>query len=321
MDESRQVSHRLRKVGTTRRRGTRGAALQSGLAAFLVAAAATGGLLLPAAEGAAQEPESVWTAPRWVGDATFLSTNALLGGLTAGVLQKLEGGDFRDGFTRGALGGATAYAGRRVAAQRFDGAGLLGRQISGVGASMVRNAGDARPLLERLVFPVGPVQFHVDRSDGLQVRPSVSAREVGWLLAFALRSETEMDWSASLSAGAPVFRSPFRAFEDRDGEPLNGIHVGGVIGLSDVPEDLMPSVFAHERVHVLQHDFADLVWSDPLESRLLAQTELTRTLARHLHLGVAFPALRNATFRVLDVDRSQQPGEIEARFLDRRRRP
>jgi len=295
---------------------------RAGSAAFglvTVLVAVWGFLLLPTSISA-QDRATVWTAPRWMGDVTFLSSNALLGGLTAGVLQKMDGGDFRDGFTRGALGGATAYLGRRVSAERFDGAGLVGRQVSGVGASMVRNAGDGRPLLERLAFPVGPVRVHVDRSEGLDIRPTVSVHELSWVVAFALRSETELDWSASLSAGAPVFRAPFRAFRDRDGTAVDGVQAGGVIGLSDVPDDLLRSAFAHERVHVLQHDFADLVWSDPIEQRLLERSELTRKLARHVHLGVAFPALRRATFRILDVDRGQQPAEVEAMFLDGRRR-
>jgi hypothetical protein len=64
--------------------------------------------------------EDMWTAPRWVGDVTFAASNALLAGVTAGVSQRLRGGEFGDGFARGAVAGVVAYAGRRVGAQRFD---------------------------------------------------------------------------------------------------------------------------------------------------------------------------------------------------------
>ena len=89
----------------------------------------------------AQAPRSDdWSAPQWVGDVTFLGLNALTSGLSAGLLQVVRGESFTDGFARGALGGSVHYAGMRISAQRFDGAGLLGRQVSAAGISMVRNA-------------------------------------------------------------------------------------------------------------------------------------------------------------------------------------
>lgn len=281
----------------------------------LLAALTLGG----AAPSLAQD-SSEWRAPRWVGDVTFVGSNALLGGLTAGVAQSLRGGDFRDGFARGALGGATAYVGRRVAAEGFDGAGLLGRQISSVGASMVRNASEGRPTLETMVFALTPVRFHVDRSDGWEVSPKVNVRDLFWLASFVLRSEAEFDLSKSISAGAPVFHSPMRSFIDPNGENVDGIQVSGVIGLSDVPDDLLRSAFAHERVHVLQHDFALLLWSDPVEARLMGSHPITARLYRHLEPGVVFPGLRRLTYGALSIDHSRQPAEIEAMFLDRRPR-
>jgi hypothetical protein len=255
-----------------------------------------------------------------MGDVAFLSSNALLGGLTAGILQKLDGGAFRDGFTRGALGGAVTYAGRRVSAEHFYGAGLLGRQVSALGATVVRNAGEGRPGLERLVVPVGPVRLHIDRSDGFQLFPRVALRDLVWTMSFILHSETEFDWSASFSAGAPVFNSPLRSFVSRDGDEVDGVQSGGVIGLSDVSDEKRRTAFAHERIHVLQNDFALLVWSDPVERRILERPGWVRDLTRYFEPGVAFPAVRGAVFEIFDVEHADQPGEIEAKFLDRRRR-
>jgi hypothetical protein len=65
-------------------------------------------------------------------DVTFAASNALLAGMTPGVSQRLRGGQFGDGFARGAVAGAVAYVGRRMGAEQFDGAGLLGRQVSAV---------------------------------------------------------------------------------------------------------------------------------------------------------------------------------------------
>ncbi len=265
----------------------------------------------------AQDRASEWTAPRWMGDVAFVGTNALFGGLSAGLMQHLEGGDFRDGFTRGAFGGVTAYAGRRIAAAEFSGAGLVGRQVSAVGSSVVRNAGEGRPSLERLVFPVGPVRLYVDRARETEVRPRVAVYDLAWLVTFATRSETKVDWSQSLSSGAPVFRSPQRSFKDHRGEAVDGLAAGGSIGLSDAFDDRLRQVVPHERVHVLQHDFAFLVWSDPVEKRLLESHRWTRGLARHVDLGLLFPLLRNGVYRGFDVPHSRQLAEIEAMFLDR----
>jgi len=264
----------------------------------------------------AQDGSEEWRAPRWVGDMTFVSTNALLGGLTGGVLQRLNGGEFRDGFARGALGGGTAYLGRRVAVEDFRGAGLLGRQISGVGASMVRNAGEGRPALEQLVFPLGPIRLQVDRAETMRITPRVALHDLAWTLTFAMQPETELDWTRSLSAGAPVFRSPLRRFIGPDGDPADGVAIGGVIGLSDVPEDRLRTVFSHERVHVLQHDFAFLVWSDPVEARIMDRTDWGRTLYRYLDLGMVFPAVRGGVNRAFGVEHEDQLSEIEAKFLD-----
>lgn len=291
-------------------------ARNSGLEGLLLLAFLAVGVF-PAGLSAQAGGASDWTAPRWVGDVAFVSTNALLGGLTAGVMRHLDGGDFREGFTRGALGGATAYAGRRMAVGRFSGAGLVGRQISGVGASMVRNAGEGDGALEKLVFPLGPVRLHVDRTRELTVRPRVALHELAWTVGFALRSGTEFDASASMSAGAPVFRSPLRRFRGPHGDGADGVAVAGVIGLSDVPEERLRTVFPHERVHVLQSDFAFLVWSDPVESRLLSRHPWGEFLQRYVDVGVAFPILRGGLYRAFDVEHGDQWAEIEAKFLDR----
>ena len=279
------------------------------LAALLLLAAAP----LPAW---GQDRSSEWTAPRWMGDVAFVGTNALFGGLTAGVMQHLDGGDFRDGFTRGAFGGMAAYVGRRIAAAEFSGAGLVGRQVSAVGASVVRNAGEGRASFQELVFPVGPVRIYVDRSEDTDVRPRVALYDVAWLVTFVARSETRVDWSASLSSGAPVFRSPQRSYKNSRGEPVDGLAAGGSIGLSDVFEDRRRQVLPHERVHVLQHDFAFLIWSDPVEKRLMERHRWTRELSRHVDLGLLFPTLRSAVYQGFDVRHSRQLAEIEAMFLD-----
>lgn len=99
----------------------------------------------------AQDPPSGhWASEDWVGEVTFASANALLAGLSAGLLQVIRKGSFKHGFATGALGGAVVYTGRRLAVEDFWGAGLMGRQISAVGSSLTRNAGDGEPVFSRI---------------------------------------------------------------------------------------------------------------------------------------------------------------------------
>ena len=92
-------------------------------------------LVYPLAANGQSESDPLRTAPHertarplaWPGELEFLSGNAALGGLTAALIQKLRGVSFWEAFVDGALGGAVAYAGKRIAVERFYGAGLVGR--------------------------------------------------------------------------------------------------------------------------------------------------------------------------------------------------
>lgn len=256
-----------------------------------------------------------WLAPRWMGDVAFVAANAVLAGVTAGITRKVRGGGFREAFAAGAAGGAVAYAGRRVGASRFDGAGLLGRQISAVGVSVGRNAGDGRPALERLLFPLGPVHLYVDRASGLTIHPKIHVVGLAQAARLALSPETRFDGPASFSAGAPVFRAPDRTLIV-EGTRASGLALHGsiVLGASDDPERL----FAHERVHIIQSDYAFLAWSEPVEGWLLERNRYTAAIARYMDFGVLAPVLAVGAMRLTGAKLSDWPHEHEARFLAER---
>jgi hypothetical protein len=262
-------------------------------------------------------PQDMWAAPRWVGDVTFAATNALLAGMTAGVSQRLRGGQFGDGFARGAVAGAVAYAGRRIGAERFDGAGLLGRQVSAVGVSMARNAGDGRPSLERLMFPIGPLHLHVDRRDGLVVRPKLHVVGLAQAARLALRDETRFDWAASVSAGAPVFRAPGQLLRFEGGS-ASGLAVHGSIILGEAGPEGADRLFAHERVHIIQGDYVFLAWNDPLEAWIAGLSQPTRAAYRYLDFGAVLHVAVIGLSRVVTIPWDQRPHELEASFLEGR---
>jgi hypothetical protein len=257
-------------------------------------------------------------APRWVGEFATLSANALVGGLTAGLARTLRGGSFGDGFVRGALGGAVVYGGKRLAAERFEGAGLAGREVAAVGSSMVRNAADGAPLLERLVLPFGPVRLYV-RPAARSVRPKLDALALGWTLYGVLESELTFDLGSSLSAGAPVFATDGKVIRT-SGDTLHagGLAVSGVILLADVPafgDVFLARALAHERVHVLQGDHIFTMWTDPLWEWVLPELPGGRVVD-----SIADVDLSSAVFRLMAVlfpDHDDRPWELEAAFLAR----
>jgi len=255
-----------------------------------------------------------WSTSRWMGDAALLSINALASGVTAGALQHFRGESFADGFVRGALGGSVHYAGLRVGTQRFDGAGLLGRQVSAAGISMVRNASDGRPLLERMFVPLGPLHLYVDLTDGIAVQPKVNVSALTVLLSALAEPALDWDAGATLSAGAPVFQARGRRLISDD-RAWGGYVAFGLIFLSDMPASQLAGTLAHERAHVLQGDWRFLAWSDPMESWILERVPLGSTLYKYADFNVVAGGLHHAVYALFDVEHGDRLHEIEANFL------
>jgi hypothetical protein len=288
----------------------RGAACIVALATLLPrpAAAQCGGFL--------EEPCPL-DAPRWVGEFTTLTANALLGGLTAGLIQELRGGSFTPAFVRGALGGAGVYAGKKIAAERFGGAGLIGREVAAIGSSVIRNASDDLAVFERLILPVGPVRFYVMPSAG-SVRARIDLITLGWTVYGVVEDEVEIDWSESFSAGAPVFATRGTVIEGTHDGQTTGITASGIIIVAGVPafgESHRRRALAHERVHVLQGDHIFTTWTDPLEDVVLPLLPGGVHLDRFADIGLSTDVL--SLLVPLIPERNDRPWELESTFLAR----
>lgn len=256
--------------------------------------------------------------PSWTGELAVLGGNALLGGLSAGVMHRLRGGEFSQGFVRGVAGGAVVYGGKRIATERFGGAGLLGRQVGAVGASMVRNAGEGLNPVERLMLPVGPFWLHLQAE-----RPRVSARldlaSAGWLITGILDPDLRFDAGMSLSAGAHVFVADDLILGGHhDDDHAHGITEPGWMALGNVPafgRHLAGEVFRHERVHVLQMDQVFLTVTGPLERRALEALPGLRRIAPWLEINTS-GLLLGVLGGAID-DYVRRPWEAEALFMSR----
>jgi hypothetical protein len=274
----------------------------------------------PCFDGSADiETRCTVEAPRWMAEFATLSANGVIGGLTAGLVRHFRGDSFADAFVAGALGGVTTYAGKRVVAERFAGAGMLGRLISAAGASMVRNATSGELLLSRITVPVGPVWVELRRGPGgTALGARIDPAALGWLVYGLAEPELDLDAGESLSAGTAVFRTRGKVLAFGDDEThAAGVTNAGVIFLADVPaygESFERRALAHERVHVLQEDALAIMWTDPLAGlafRGLGPDSPTR----HLAVNVSTELMR--ALARFESRHEARPWEMESIFLAR----
>ena len=268
--------------------------------------------------GTAQGPADHGGTRNWhgQGEAAVLALNAGLGGATAGLWQELSGGSCRDGFVGGALGGTVAFAGKRLAAESFPGAGFLGRQVGATGTSIVRNASDGRALLDSLRLAVGPLRVYVSPRDPARPRLEADLHELYWTTHGLASGRFALDAWESLSSGTAVFRSD-RPLHDADRRPIRGATLGGAVFLGPLDAEAAGRTLAHERGHVLQLDFLYGAWFRPLEDHL-ARRLPRRGLVDRVDYDVLFLSLQWSSDVVGWRDLLHAPLEWEGEFLERR---
>jgi hypothetical protein len=218
----------------------------------------------------------------------------------------------------GAVGGALSYGGRRIAAERFTGAGLLGREVGAVGGSIVRNAAQGGGPLDEIVLPFWVARLYVAPAGAAgapRARVKLDVPTAIASLYLALRADTELAVGASLSSGTPVL---YRREQWREGGWF-GSQVGGVVWLQGNPNDPYPEtpeadVLAHERVHVLQYDASFLYLGEPVDALLTRRIPGGAWVERHLDLGAHLGGWGLANWL---VTYDQRPWEHEAHFLGR----
>lgn len=266
----------------------------------------------------AQGGTSSHAPARWPEEAGLLSANALLSGVAAGLVQSARGGSFADGFTRGAAGGVGVYAGKRIAAARWSGAGLLGRQVASVGSSVVWNAGAGRPSFEQVAMPVGPVRFYVRTSGpGPRVRARVDAVALASTAYAASRPELRWDARRSLSDGVMVFRAPEHELR-LAGEDAWALAYPGTIILgagAQHPENAV-YIASHERVHIAQADQIYLALGRPLQDAAASRSGAARWLSRWVDVDVTVAAVTAAAW-LAGTTPGARPWEVEATYLSK----
>ena len=227
-------------------------------------------------------------------ELTVLGVNALLGGLTSGTAALVQGKPFLRAFGMGLAGGTLVYGGKRFASwYGVPVSGAAGRVFAAVGASMVRNGAAGRGALDLVLLPVGPLTIYLrPEQDTTHAPVKVNLLRAALLTALIIRKDFRLDPEATLHAGAPIFDMRGGVLRQTARSITLGLSVGGVVMLSDLDNRRLRgrvprgALIAHERVHVLQEDFAGIAWAGPIESWLLGQLPGGAWLRRHVEPGL-----------------------------------
>lgn len=182
---------------------------------------------------------------------------------------------------------------------------------------MIANTARGNPLLSEVALPLGPVRVYVRRSDGLDVGAKLDLASAAAIAYTASRPRTRLDPAKSLSAGAPVFFTESRraAFAPEGHHAFGAVRVETTSSEWNQQFERAATVFAHERVHTLQHDFALQAWGVPAQRWLLARVPHGKVLDRYVDLG--FHALLWAGLNAA-IPYEHRPWEREAYFLSNR---
>ena len=237
-----------------------------------------------------------------------------IGALTAGAWSAARHKSFWRGFGRGGAAGAVVFVGKRL----LDGGDPLswwaGREIAALGSSEVVNAGEGLPFLQRVVLPVGPLRFHVDRLASRKVVPKLDL--VSTIAGFVVASQQGARFALdeSLATGVIVFLVP------EDSRTV-GTHAAGIITVSEVlPDGDFPpllgkrTVISHEMVHAAQYDFVFTAWSDPAQRAMGKKIRVMGVVNRYLDLNLGLPVQLGLNEL---IDYEKRPWETEAGTLAR----
>ena len=255
--------------------------------------------------------------PRPAGEAPMLLVNAAVGGLTAGLFRSGARKSFWTGFARGAAAGTAVYAGKRLIGEGTAAGWWIGRHVASLGSSEVANAAHGRPILHSVVFAIGPVRLHVDRTAKRKVSPRLDLASAIATIGISMKQGSRFVFQESAATGTLVFITP---------EVSNAIggSTAGVVTLSELaPDGNFPpleskrSVLSHEMVHAAQYDFGFAAWGDAMQSAIARRSKLGKRISEFVDINLALP-LQLGVNGIIDYE--SRPWEREAASLARHSR-
>lgn len=256
--------------------------------------------------------------PEWPGltrseRVEHMLINGALAGVGSGLFAALQKRNPIRPALMGFGGGVLAGAGRQLSTRSFDAAGIVGRQVSALGISLVRAAAYDTAII---MLPAGP--FTIDlhpAGDERRVSARLNLMHTGVLAYYLARSDRDFDLSATLWSGVPVFRHPDATFSSESGRSYGRMDFGAIMLGADVDRDGPAQfyVLRHEMIHVLQMDFSDQLLFLPAERALLRRAFPRFGFLRYVDIGALPPLVTGGLNRNIEYDR--RPWEREAVWL------
>jgi hypothetical protein len=207
--------------------------------------------------------------------AFYAVVNGAIGGVSAAVRAWHGHRSVRTALIGGTAGGLVTYGGMRLIGESTP-LRAPGLMLTGLGASLSRNAAAGVPALSRVVLPMPLGSLELGLGDsGVRMRYRVSASSLLMtsFVALARPSGTSLDLGKSFASLTPVFvtRSGLRAVGSPEQASAAGQQFRRVILLSEQSNKPLDAVLRHESVHVAQELRDEILFATDIGDALLAR--------------------------------------------------
>ncbi len=224
--------------------------------------------------------------------AFYAVVNGAIGGVSAAVRAWHGHRSVRAALIGGAAGGLVTYGGMRLIGESTP-LRVPGLMLTGLGASLSRNAGAGVPALSRVVLPMPLGSLELGLGDSVRTRYRVSASSLLMtsIVALARPSGASLDVGQSLASWTPVFVAS-SGLHDIGSEhaPAAGQQWRRVILLSEQSIKPREAVLRHESVHVAQEVRDEILFANDIGDALLARGgAIGRRLSRVMSFDVVRP--------------------------------
>jgi len=225
--------------------------------------------------------------------AFYAVVNGAIGGVSAAVRAWHGHRSVRTALIGGTVGGLVTYGGMRVIGESTP-LRVPGLMLTGLGASLSRNAGAGVPALSRVVLPMPLGSLELGLGDSVRMRYRVSASSLlkMSLIALGHPSGTSLNVGQSLASLTPVFvaRNGLRDVGSSEHAPAAGQQWRRVITLSEQSNKPAEAVLRHEAVHVAQEVRDEILFATDIGDALLARGgAIGRRLSRVMSLDIVRP--------------------------------
>jgi len=207
--------------------------------------------------------------------AFYAVVNGAIGGVSAAVRAWRGHRSVRSALLGGTAGGLVTYGGMRLVGASTP-LRVPGLMLTGLGASLSRNAGIGVPAFSRVVLPMPLGSLELGLGDAFHARYRFSASSLLMTsLAVVQRpSGTSLDLGKSLNSLTPVFvtGSRLHAVGAAEDVAASGQEFGRVIRLSERSTKPLDGVLRHESVHVAQEIRDETLFSADIGDALLGRS-------------------------------------------------